>query len=196
MVSGFMNAPLCHRSPAVIQRSTVAEMRGRVASAYFVTSNAFFLIGMAAAGLADLIDVRILYLISAVLTIACGIWALVLPGLGQPAAEWRRALALLRSAPAVSGLGARRSVTPADMDLLVGLQPSLAGLARPDRERMISQGCVLDMEPGVRITRQARPVTAPTLSCQVKPWRVYLRRAATARFLAWSPETISARSLH
>ena len=152
MLSGFMNAPYAIARRLLIQKSTLAEMRGRVASAYFVTSNAFFLIGMAAAGLADVIDVRILYLISAVLTVACGIWALVLPGLGQPAAEWRRALALLRSAPAVSGTGAGRSVQPADIDRLVGLLPSLAGLPRPDRDRILIQGHVLEVEPGVRIT--------------------------------------------
>ena len=65
------------------------EVRGRVASAFFVTTNVFFLIGMGAAGLADLMNVRTLYLVGCgVMTIGCGLWAMRLPGIGQPAAEW------------------------------------------------------------------------------------------------------------
>jgi len=45
------------------------------------------------AGLGDLFDVRMLLLVSAVVLIGCGLLALTLPGLGQPAAEWRRTLA-------------------------------------------------------------------------------------------------------
>jgi hypothetical protein len=151
MISGFMNAPYSIARRVLVQRNTAAEMRGRVASAFFVSSNAFFLIGMAAAGLADIIDVRVLYLIGALITIACGIWALILPGIGQPAAEWRKALQLLRSAPAAAPLGVGRAVLPSDVDLLVGLIPSLGGVSRADRERIITQGSVLEVEPGTRM---------------------------------------------
>ncbi len=153
MLSGFMNAPYVIARRLLVQRNTTSEVRGRVTSAFFVASNGFFLIGMAAAGLADVIDVRLLYLLGGLVAVACGAWALVLPGIGQPAAEWRRALSLLRSAPAVSGLGAGRAVLPSDMDLLVGLVPSLAGLNRSDRERVITQGRILEVEPGTRLTR-------------------------------------------
>ncbi|NJD60531.1 MAG: hypothetical protein C3F13_00035 [Anaerolineales bacterium] len=151
MISGFMNAPYSIARRVLVQRNTAAEMRGRVASAFFVSSNAFFLIGMAASGLADIIDVRVLYLVGAFITLACGIWALVLPGIGQPAAEWRKALQLLRSAPAAAPLGVRRAVLPSDVDLLVGLIPSLGGLSRADRERIITQGSVLEVEAGTRM---------------------------------------------
>lgn len=152
MFSGFMNSPYSIARRLLVQRNTVAEMRGRVSSAYFVSSNVFFLVGMAAAGLADVIDVRLLYLAGSLVTVGCGAWALVLPGLGQPAAEWRRALALLRAAPSAVGLGASQAVTVADMDQLVGFLPSLAGLPRQDRERIITQGRVLAVEPGTRLT--------------------------------------------
>jgi CRP-like cAMP-binding protein len=152
MTSGFMNAPYAIARRLLVQRNTVTEMRGRVTSAYFVASNAFFLVGMAAAGLADLMDVRLLYLVGGVLTVACGFWALVLPGIGQPAAEWRRALALLRTAPASTGLGVGRLPLPADVDRLVGLLPSLAGLSRSDRQQILSQGQVLDVQPGTKLT--------------------------------------------
>ncbi len=153
VMSGFMNAPYSIARRLLVQRNTNPEVRGRVSSAFFVTANGFFLVGMAAAGLADVIDVRLLYFLGSLVTVGGAAWALSLPGIGQPAAEWRRALALLRSAPAVSGLGLGRAVLPADVDLLVGLLPSLAGLNKADRERVITQGRVLDVEPGTKLTR-------------------------------------------
>jgi DHA3 family macrolide efflux protein-like MFS transporter len=151
MLSGFMNAPYSIARRLLVQRNTVAEMRGRVSSAFFVASNAFFLVGMAAAGLADVIDVRILYLVGGLLAIGCGAWGLVLPGIGQPAAEWRRALALLRSAPALATTGVSRAVLPSDVDLLVGLIPSLNGLSHQERERIITQACMLEVQAGTKI---------------------------------------------
>ncbi len=153
MLSGFMNSPYSIARRLLVQRNTVSEVRGRVSSAYTVTSNVFFLVGMAAAGLADVIDVRLLYLIGGLVTVGCGAWALVLPGLGQPAAEWRKALKLLRTAPSVTGLGAGRAVLPADLDLLFGLLPSLAGLHSASRDQMISQGRVLEVEAGAKLTK-------------------------------------------
>jgi len=90
MFSGFMNAPYSIARRLLVQRNTSAEVRGRVSSAFFVASNAFFLVGMMAAGLADVVDVRWLYLFGGLLTFGCAALGLVLPGLGQPAAEWRR----------------------------------------------------------------------------------------------------------
>jgi DHA3 family macrolide efflux protein-like MFS transporter len=151
VVSGFMNAPYSIARRLLVQRNTAAEMRGRVSSAFFVSSNAFFLVGMAAAGLADVIDVRLLYLLGALLTLVCGAWALVLPGIGQPASEWRKALSLLRSAPVASAAVTGRAILPSDVDLLVGLIPSLAGLSRPDRERIMTQGIFVVVQPGTKL---------------------------------------------
>jgi CRP-like cAMP-binding protein len=153
MLSGFMNAPYSIARRLVVQRNTAPEVRGRVSSAFFVASNAFFLVGMAAAGLGDVIDVRWLYLFGGILTFGCAIWGLMLPGIGQPAAEWRRALQLLRSAPATTSLGIGRSVLPSDVDLLVGLIPHLADLSRQDRERIITQGSVLEVQPGIKLMK-------------------------------------------
>jgi MFS family permease len=150
MVSGFLNAPYVIARRLLVQRNTETEVRGRVASAYFVSSNLFFLVGMGAAGLADLMDVRLLYLLGGLATLGCGAWALVLPGIGQPAAEWRRALALLRT-PAALSRGASRAVLPSDVDLLVGLLPSLGGLSKPERERIMTQGRILEVEAGNRL---------------------------------------------
>ncbi|HLF73720.1 MAG TPA: MFS transporter, partial [Anaerolineales bacterium] len=60
--SGFFNAPSSIGRRVIVQRNTPAEMRGRVSSVFFVARDVLFLIGMSAAGLADIIDVRLLYL--------------------------------------------------------------------------------------------------------------------------------------
>ena len=127
-ISGFVNAPSVIGRRLITQRNTPREMRGRVNSAFFVARDVLFLGGMAAAGFADIIDVRLMYLIGALIILFGGVWALFLPGLRQESAEWRRILKLLRTAPATPGLGVSRAATPADMDLLVGLLPPLAGL--------------------------------------------------------------------
>jgi len=128
-------------------------VRGRVSSTLFVTRDISLLLGMAAAGLADVIDVRVMMLGSALLTLAAGALALVLPGLGQPAAEWRRAMQLLRAAPAAPGLGLGRAATLADFDVLAGLLPSLSGLTPKDRQALVVQGCVTQAPPGATIIR-------------------------------------------
>jgi MFS family permease len=151
VVSGFFNAPYVVARRLVVQRNTKVEVRGRVVSAYFVATNLLFLVGMGIAGLADVIDVRLLYLAGGLVTVVGGAWALVLPGLGQPAAEWRRALVLLRSAPAIPSLGAVRMALPDDVNVLVGLLPSLGGLDRAAREQIMTRGRVLDVEPETRL---------------------------------------------
>jgi CRP-like cAMP-binding protein len=95
--------------------------------------------------------VRWLYLLSGLVTIGCGVWALVLPGIGQPASEWRKALSLLRSAPAISAPGPSRNVVPVDVDVLIGLVPSLSGLNKAEREELMIRGRVLKVEPGTRL---------------------------------------------
>ncbi|HET9222611.1 MAG TPA: MFS transporter, partial [Roseiflexaceae bacterium] len=71
-VSGFMNALHAIGRRLAIQRNTTNEVRGRVSSAFFVTRDVVFLIGMAAAGLADLVGVRALFLAAALVLLAAG----------------------------------------------------------------------------------------------------------------------------
>lgn len=152
-VSGFLNAPSAIGRRLVVQRNTPREMRGRVNSVFFVARDVLFLIGMAAAGLADFIDVRIMYFSSAILLLGGGVLVLVLPGLRQNRAEWRRSLSLLRSAPTVSGLGIGRMALPADFDALAGLLPSLATLTGKERNQFISQAHVVQAVEGTNILR-------------------------------------------
>ncbi len=67
MISGFFNSPASVSRAVLLQRNTPRDMRGRVFSAYYVMRDVIFLFGMAGAGLADVINVRILIGFSAVL---------------------------------------------------------------------------------------------------------------------------------
>lgn len=153
-ISGFFNAPSSIGRRLVVQRNTPREMRGRVNSVFFVMRDVLFLVGMGAAGLADRMDVRLLYLVGALILLLGGILALVLPGLGQERAERQQALGFLRAAPAAAGLGKGRSALPADFDHLVGLFPSLSGLTGKEREDLIRQARVLDAPAGASILRR------------------------------------------
>jgi CRP-like cAMP-binding protein/sugar phosphate permease len=149
-ISGFLNAPSTIGRRLVIQRNTPREMRGRVNSAFFVARDLFFIVGMALVGLADFIDLRLLFLLGSLLTLAAGVWVLFLPGLRQEAAEWRRALQLLRSAQA-PGLGVGRSASLADLDRLIGLLPPLAVLDSRERGSLAASGRILEAPPGATV---------------------------------------------
>ena len=101
MISGFFNSPSAVARQTLLQRNTPRELRGRVFSALFVMRDVIFLAGMAGAGLADVVDVRLLIVLASLILVVVALAALVAPGVGRPAAEWRRALV----APAGTGPG-------------------------------------------------------------------------------------------
>ncbi|HJW84942.1 MAG TPA: MFS transporter [Anaerolineae bacterium] len=152
-LSGFLNAPSYIGRQLIIQRNTPRDMRGRVNSAFFVTRDVMFMIGMALAGLADVVDVRALFFVSSLVLLGAGALVLVMPGLGQPAAEWRRAMSLLRAAPAIPGLSPGRAATLADFDALAALLPSLSRLNAQDREALMGQARVSEASSGATIIR-------------------------------------------
>jgi CRP-like cAMP-binding protein/sugar phosphate permease len=151
MLSGFFNSPASIGRRLVIQRNTPRDFRGRVNSAFFVSRDVIFLVGMGMAGLADVVNIRLLVVLTSLLLAAAGVWTNFLPGLGQPAAEWRRAMRLLRAAPGAPGLGAMRPATMADFDLLVGYLPALGLLPDRDRQNLVAQSHVTDAAEGTRI---------------------------------------------
>jgi CRP-like cAMP-binding protein/predicted MFS family arabinose efflux permease len=153
-VEGFVNAPSVIARALVIQRNTPREARGRVFSAFFVTRDVMFMAGMAMAGLADIFDVRLLYLISSFVILAAGISLLFMPGMRQSIADWQRAIALLGSAPQSPGLGIGRSLTPADFDRLVALIPSISGLGLEKQNRLLSKMTLHEVSEGTVIIRQ------------------------------------------
>ena len=84
-VWGMTNAPSVVARQLILQRSTPRELRGRVHSAFFLSRDLMYVLGMAAVGLADVIDVRLLLGVGCGVMGACGLAALRLPGLGKPA---------------------------------------------------------------------------------------------------------------
>ena len=170
-ISGFFNAPSSIGRRIVVQRNTPREMRGRVNSVFFVSRDVLFLIGMGAAGLADLIDVRLMYLVSALILLAGGVLVLVLPGLRQEGAEWRQALSLLRTAPSASSLGQGRAALPADFDLLLGLLPSLSTLSAKARDSLLHQARVMDASAGTTLLHHGETGDAAYLFSPEGPLR-------------------------
>ena len=85
VVSGVTNAPSVVARQLILQRTTPRELRGRVNSAFFISRDLMFILGMGAVGLADIVDVRMLVCVGCAVQFACGLAALRLPGLGRPA---------------------------------------------------------------------------------------------------------------
>jgi CRP-like cAMP-binding protein len=155
-ISSFFNAPSSVGRRLIVQRNTPREMRGRVNSVIFVSRDVAYVLGMAAAGLADTLDVRLLYRLGGLVLLLAAILHAVLPGLRQQRAEWRKALGFLRAAPGMPalGLGAGRAATLADVDLLVGLVPSLSSLTGKERTGLAHSARVIDVPAGTTILRR------------------------------------------
>jgi CRP-like cAMP-binding protein/sugar phosphate permease len=151
-VSGVLNAPSFVAGRLINQRNTPREMRGRVFSTNYVIRDVLYLTGMALAGLADIIDVQLLFVVSSVGLIITALVGAVLPGIGQPAAEWRRTIALLRTAPRAA-LGDTRPATVADIEALGRYIPALVGMPQRDRDALVSKARVVEAAAGTAITR-------------------------------------------
>jgi MFS family permease len=151
--SGMMNAPASIARRLIIQRQSPREMRGRVSSAFFVSRDVLYLIGMAAAVLADIVDIRLLYLVASVAILLTGLLAQFLPGLRHGAAEWRDSLHMLRAAPIAPGLDAGRLATPADLDLLIGFLPQLGALSADEREQLLRGARVVEAQANTAVIR-------------------------------------------
>ncbi len=154
VVTGFLNAPSSIARRVMIQRSTKREVRGRVNSSFFVARDVVLLVGMAAAGLADVIDVRWMIVIASVILVGVGIVSQFLPGIGLPAAQWRRTISLLRGAPAAPRLGVGRAATPADFDLLAGQFASISNLRGQDWRDLTAEALVCNAPAGTTILRK------------------------------------------
>ena len=152
-ITGFLNAPQSIARRLLLQRHIPRDMRGRVFSAMFVSRDVLFLIGMAGAGLAGIFPTRELVVVSSLVLVAAGVWTQFAPGLGRPAAEWRNALQLLRTAPSAPSLGAGRPANMLDLDRLIDLLPQLRGLAMNRRSAFLEGATVAKAPPGCAIVR-------------------------------------------
>jgi CRP-like cAMP-binding protein len=113
-----------------------------------------FLTGMALAGLADVLPIRWLVIGSAIILIGAGVLTQFLPGLGTPAAEWRRAAQLLRTAPSAPGIGVGRPALLSDLERLIGLLPALAVLDVKRRGDFIGRATLRAAPSGTAIIRE------------------------------------------
>ncbi len=154
VLMAFLNVPSFVGRQLIIQRYTTREVRGRVNSAFFFTRDAFFMVGMGLAGLADLIDIRVLMAIEGILTVGLGLLAQFLPGLGQPVAQWRRALDLLRGKSEAPGLSVGRSATMADLERYATSVPALAALSQVEQQQLVPQMTYAEAAPGAVVVRE------------------------------------------
>jgi MFS family permease len=154
MITGFLNAPSSIARRTLMQRSIPRAMRGRVFSAFFVTRDVVFLLGMAGAGLADLFDPRLLIISASLILISSGLLHGLLPGLRRPGAEWRRALQLLRTAPSAPTLASGRVATMLDMDRLIDVLPELGSLAMTRRHAFLTGATFHRAEHGMAVVKQ------------------------------------------
>ncbi|MEX2184662.1 MAG: MFS transporter, partial [Chloroflexota bacterium] len=152
MISGFFNSPSSVSRSTLLQRATPREMRGRVFSAFYVMRDVIFLIGMAGAGLADFVDIRLLIIFASSLLFVSAAFTLVAPGLGI--ATWRAAAARLASAveeaPALSTVPLR-AATIADFDRLASRLGTFARLSPDQRAAFIRDATVREVPAGTRI---------------------------------------------
>jgi len=152
MITGFLNAPSAIGRRLLVQRNTPREMMGRVSSVFFVSRDVFFLLGMSAAGLADVLDVRFLYMVSSVLVVVAGVLVLVSPDLRQPFAQWKRTFALLKGVEAAPRLGAGRPATLVEVERLIGHLPQLTGMSPKERAQLASDTLVAEAPGGKIVT--------------------------------------------
>jgi CRP-like cAMP-binding protein len=167
-LSGFMNAPSSIGRRLILQRYTEREVRGRVASAYFVSRDVVYLVGMALSGLADVLDVRWMMMASAVLILSGGVLAVVMPGLRLPAAQWRRAVSLLRGVPLAPGLEVGRAAVLADLNRYATRMPAFAELTDDQRKALLKDMCYAEAPAGTVVLREGEVSDAAYLILEGK----------------------------
>jgi CRP-like cAMP-binding protein len=122
-----------------------------VFSAFYVLRDVIFLIGMAGAGLADVVDIRLLIIVASCLLFVSAAFTLVAPGLSIR--TWRTAatrLAPAEGAPVLAALPVRIA-TLADFDRLIGRLPTFARLSDDQRSAFIKSATVREVPAGTRI---------------------------------------------
>jgi CRP-like cAMP-binding protein len=150
-ISGFLQPPSSVSRSVLLQRNTPREMRGRVFSAFYVMRDVIFLLGMAGAGLADIVDIRLMIIVASALLFVSAAFTLVAPGLGI--ATWRAAgarLAAAEGAPALATIPVR-AATIADFDRLAVQLGTFGRLSTEQRAAFVKDATVRDVPAGTRI---------------------------------------------
>ncbi|HEX6867604.1 MAG TPA: MFS transporter, partial [Candidatus Limnocylindrales bacterium] len=151
-ISGFLQPPSSVSRSVLLQRHTPREMRGRVFSAFYVMRDIIFLIGMAGAGLADIVDIRLLIIIASSLLFVSAAFTLVAPGLGI--STWRaasaRLAAVVEGAPALTTVPVR-AATLADFDRLAVRLGMFGRLSPEGREAFVRAATVREVPAGTKV---------------------------------------------
>lgn len=147
----------CHLSDRAIYRPASG-----IEPAY-KSGNVVFVVGMGAAGLADLMDVRLLMLGASLILLAAGLLALVLPGLRESLAQWRHSLHLLISAEPL----AERTGRLLSVDDLEQVSAHLPAWPRspPPTAISCSAGRAFTTSRPARASSSATSSTTPLTSC-------------------------------
>ena len=157
-ISGFLQPASSVSRAVLLQRNTPREMRGRVFSAFYVMRDVIFLIGMAGAGLADIVDIRALIVVASSLLFVSALVTVFAPGLGYK--TWGLAAARLRTASAAGGAAlAARPATLADVDRLVGRIAAFGRLSPEMRADLASSATVREVPAGTRIVEHGDTAT-------------------------------------
>ena len=152
---GWLQPPSSVSRSVLLQRNTPREMRGRVFSAFYVMRDVIFLIGMAGAGLADFVDIRLLIIFASALLFVSAAFTLVAPGLGF--STWGAAARRLRGA-AGAGAGRHPESAPPRSPTSTGSRSgsgSSAALSPDQRMAFVHEATVRDV-PGRNADRRAR----------------------------------------
>jgi MFS family permease len=157
MITGFLNSPMSIARRGLMQKNIPRAMRGRVFSAFAVSRDVVFLIGMSGAALADIYPVRVLIIVAGLLLLGAGIVAQLAPGIGRTGSEWRRALQLLAMAPAAARVGAGRAATMMDFDRLLGVMPEIGAVSMNRRAGFLTDLTVARAAPGEAIVKAGDP---------------------------------------
>ena len=175
-ISGLLNAPSYIGEQLVIQRAAPREMRGRVNSAYFVMRDVMYVAGMALAGLADVMNVRTLFMISAFMLVIAGAIVLGLPALGETITEWKRTLTLLRGKEAAPRLGAGRAASVLDVERFIRHLPELGEMNARERTQLASETLVANATAGTLVTYRGEKTDAAYFILKGSAAAGYLRQ--------------------
>jgi len=149
--SGVLNAPSYIGEQLVIQRAAPRAMRGRVNSAYFVVRDLMYVAGMLLAGLADVINVRTLFMVSAFLLVIAGAMVLIVPALRESTEEWKRTLALLRGIEAAPRLGFGRAASRSAIERFIKRVEGLEAMSSEERDTLAAQTLISQAQPGTLV---------------------------------------------